>query len=81
MQDPNNDLTPVSSETPAWQDDLFGGRDKVYGSNGERISQDSNQRATGGEYPHQTFDGTNWHTSTAGGAAGEHTQLTNYGDD
>jgi hypothetical protein len=70
-----------SSNEPSWIDDLFGGRDKAYGDNGERISQDSEDRESGGEYPHHTYDGDNWHYSTDRGSKGTHTQETFHSSD
>jgi hypothetical protein len=59
---------------PGWQDDLLGGRDKVYNDkdgNEVRLSQDSEQRAENeargkGEYPHYTGNwkgDSSWHRS------------------
>lgn len=60
---------------PSWQDDLFGGRDKVYidkNGNEVRLSQDADARKENetrgkGEYPHYTSNwkgDSSWHYSS-----------------
>jgi hypothetical protein len=75
-----NKVSNDNKPKPSWVDDLFGGRDKVYGENDEkRQSQNASDRALGkGEYPHYTKDANdNWHYSTDGGAKGKHTNAPN----
>ena len=51
-----------------WIDDLFGGQDKEYprkdGTGYDRVSQTSENRKSGGEYPHFTRQNeSDWHRS------------------
>jgi hypothetical protein len=58
----------LEAQMTNWFDDLFGGRDKEYPDTKtdgtRRVSQTSQDRESGGEYPHYTRDTeNNWHRS------------------
>jgi len=84
------DKEQLVMSNPGWEDDLFGGQDKVYidkNGNEVHLSQDSDARAKNdaigkGEYPHYTGNwkgDSSWHYSHQDGKT--HDSINSYGED